>query len=336
VRFRITAIAYVFALVAAAMATFGGWGLLFAAMVLLHWLWIAKAPTPSARLLIAIATAALISIMALIAAMIPPAVRSARTSSCLGRLAQMKVAILSYESSRGALPQAITLGADGTPAHSWRVPTTTYMEWGNLYMRYKKTEPWNGLHNAKLLSSSIHQYICPSHSDTRSIAQYFAIVDPRTAWPPDRGRRLDEIKDGAMNTILLIEAPHKNVPWTKPEDLSFDEAVELLSGDQHEGDAAHLIDNGPFFKPTRAGNVAFVDGRAETLRLPLPRDVAIALLTVDGGEEFYREALDRYAPPRRLDLARCYALAAFVGLSLAPAFALLRGRRDAAGSPAAR
>ena len=33
--------------------------------------------------------------------------------------------------------------------------------------------------------------------------------------------RISDIQDGVMNALLVLEA-RKNVPWTKPEDISFD------------------------------------------------------------------------------------------------------------------
>jgi hypothetical protein len=45
-------------------------------------------------------------------------------------------------------------------------------------------------------------------------------VGPDTIFPPGKpGVGFEEITDGAANTILVVEAK-RNVPWTKPEDLS--------------------------------------------------------------------------------------------------------------------
>jgi prepilin-type processing-associated H-X9-DG protein len=45
------------------------------------------------------------------------------------------------------------------------------------------------------------------------------------------------------------------------------------------------VNDGFFYKPSYGRNVAFADGHVEFLRGPISRELAAALLTVDGGED---------------------------------------------------
>jgi hypothetical protein len=139
---------------------------------------------------------------------------------------------------------------------------------------------------------------------------------------------LSEITDPKSETILLIEATNRGVPWAKPGDLTFDEAVQILTGEVEWA----LHPEGPnreFFyrtlhKAVPGINIAMVDGSVHFLARPLPRDVAIALLTVDGGERVLETQLDEHTEPQ-LDWPKVYGLCVFVFLSLSP-IAFLRRR----------
>ena len=76
------------------------------------------------------------------------------------------------------------------------------------------------------------------------------------------------IIDGASNTIMLMENPNGEI-WTKPGDLSIDQAIELVK-DLKDGEK--LV-------------VAFYDGRAMTISNQMDIETFKALLTLDGREE---------------------------------------------------
>lgn len=72
-------------------------------------------------------------------------------------------------------------------------------------------------------------------------------------------------------------------------------------------------------------HVAMADGTVRFLALPLPKELAVALLTVDGGESDTHNLLDDYSRPQ-LDTGKFYAMCVFIVLSLLPT-AFLRRRR---------
>ena len=152
------------------------------------------------------------------------------------------------------------------------------------------------------------------------------MVGDRAAFPPDRGRSVAEFKDGTAQTIALIEAPHMHIGWAEPRDLTMDEAVEFLSSPPESNDYGHPINAGFFYKPSRGVHVAFVDGWVRLLKLPIKREHAQALLTVDGGESIDPSNIPTAENPE-IDYARIYSLSVFVLLTLLPAINLRKKSR---------
>lgn len=80
---------------------------------------------------------------------------------------------------------------------------------------------------------------------------------------------------------------------SKPDDQSLDEAVELLSTTQKAVHTLHGSD-GFFYKRFDEApdlNVALPDGSVRFLCLPLPKELAIALLTADRGNRAFSRNL---------------------------------------------
>src|SRR5262249_42832414 len=77
-----------------------------------------------------------------------------------------------------------------------------------------------------------------------------------------------DITDGMHRTILAVEA-HREVPWTKPEDIPFDATNPLpqLGGFTPEG-----------------ANVLFGDGSVKYIKKTSSQDLLKALITRAGGE----------------------------------------------------
>lgn len=320
-KFRLATILWVFALFASAMATFGTfWGILISSLVVGFWILVFKVPrTTRIEWLVIIAVLA-----AIIALMVPVSVGSLhfdRGSYCLNNLRNLALALHSYKERHNTFPAAISARSDDQAPHSWRVAILPYVEQELLFLQYDHNQEWNSAKNSAVTKQSIDLFHCISHTNNPQGTSYFAVVGDQTAWPEDRGRSLREFIDGTANTLLLIEAPWKNVPWAKPEDITFEEAVKLLSDPPSEKPLGHTIDEGFFYKPSRGINVAFVDAKVQLLRLPISKEQAIALLTVDGGEKI-DGAPEGHVRNPELDYGRIYALCAFVLLSLLPTLKL--------------
>jgi hypothetical protein len=201
------------------------------------------------------------------------------------------------------------------------------MEQSSLYAACRSQLPWNHPANAPVTNTAVDAYNCPAHGDRDPrLTSYFAVVDDRTMWPPDRAKMIRDVTDGTSNTILFLEAPGRGKLWAQPEDLTFDEAVTLLTTRPKPEDAPHHADAGYFYKQTPSLGVAFADGSVDHLPVPLPRETAIALLTASGGEHVDTSQFDKLVK-HELDYARCYALAMFAAIAVAPGVRLCRRGR---------
>jgi len=243
---------------------------------------------------------------------------------CPNNLKEIGLALHNYHDTYGAFPPAYVPDKNGRPMHSWRVLILPFMEYRVLYDLYDFGEPWDGPNNRKLMAEVPHYYVCPSrtasNAQSRSQPSYFAVVGPKTMWPEAESRRIKEIQgaDGTSQTLLVIEAHVPDVAWSEPRDLSFDEAMRLLSSQDSSRLGGHLIED--FFYERYSGRHAVLaDGSVHFLRPGLPRDTAAAVLTIDDGrsleEEWYRPGI---VARERLKVGNCYRLAVFAVLCLFP------------------
>jgi hypothetical protein len=112
---------------------------------------------------------------------------------------------------------------NGRPLLSWRVAILPYIEQEALYGRFHLDEPWDSPHNLELLKEMPPIYAFPDQSDP-AMTYVQAIVGPGTPFEPGGKWSLskeDFLSDDEDATILIIEAGEP-VPWTKPDDVSFD------------------------------------------------------------------------------------------------------------------
>src|SRR5262245_46349573 len=323
--FRLWTVFYVFSLIAVAMATFGPAGGAFAAACVLgFWMWVFYCPKTRFGLLELLI---IIIVICLLAALLLPAVQSvrarSRSASCSNNMKQLGLAILAYDASYGKLPPPFFTDDVGSPLLSWRALILPYIERRDMFDTVEWTEAWDSAKNSKWSSAGLEIYRCPSDAAQGATTNYFAVVDPRTAWPPTGVRTMSGFKDGREQTILLIEARGRKVAWAEPRDLSFEEAVDLLST-PIESDDGHRIHHGFFYKPTIGRNVLFADGRAQLISVSMDRDLAEALLTMNGSDSIDLRTL-RQATEPQLDYAKCYAFGIFIILSLLPAAWARRG-----------
>jgi len=162
--------------------------------------------------------------------------------------------------------------------------------------------------------------VCPVDLHTHdSSLSYFAVIDPRCAWTEEKMQMLSNVEDGASTTILLCEAHNRESNLNDVRELSFDEALELLSNPKLQTDGCHKIAKSKFYKSAIVRNVLFADGSVRSLKMPLPRKLASALLTANGGELVTSCEILRLTQPE-LDYSIYYSGMVFIFLSLLPVF----------------
>jgi hypothetical protein len=194
----------------------------------------------------------------------------------VANLKQIGLALHNLNDTYRYLPPAAILDKQtGRPLLSWRVAILPYIEQAPLYQQFKLDEAWDSAHNKKLLESMPKVYTSVGMRTKEPHATFYrGFVASRgarftTAWQSVRnpnspfggwGARIPaSFPDGTSNTLWVVEAGEA-VPWTKPEELVYDENRPLpkLGGMFREGFHALMVD----------GSVTFVSSRYDerTLR----------------------------------------------------------------------
>ncbi len=201
-----------------------------------------------------------------------PATRAARSAARrtqdMNSIRQIMLGLLNYESANGHLPAATMLGPDGKTVHSWRVAILPYIEQNSVYDQYRQDEPWDSPHNKKLIDKMPTLYRSAVAPRDSTNASFFVFTGPDAAFDGTTKRRLRDIRDGTSKTLFVIDAK-RDIPWTKPEDISFD-----LKSDLPDLSGHHVV-----------GNIAgYGDGSVRFLSKDLDREVLKKLITIQGGE----------------------------------------------------
>lgn len=182
-----------------------------------------------------------IAIMAILVALLLPAVQqareAARLSQCRNNLKQMGLALLNYESQQRLFPSSSTSRIDfgvwsSTPTnyhlHSWAAMILPHLEQGALYNQLNFNV--SSLHpaNAAVAAQTLPVYRCPSYTGppfSRSplyglLSPYFALrnyaalgatsigslyLTPDGVFYAQSSTRVGDISDGTSNTIFFAE-----------------------------------------------------------------------------------------------------------------------------------
>jgi hypothetical protein len=154
---------------------------------------------------------------------------------------------------------------DGKPLLSWRVHLLQ-VDQPALFEEFHLNEPWDSEHNIKLLDKIPPSYARPGLGSKTTV---LAIVGPGAFYEGKTGST--DLRDGSANTIMFVEAsPEKAIPWTKPEDLSFDP--------KSPKSALGTISEDHFY-------AVFANGAVVKLRSDIPDESFTALITRSGGEK---------------------------------------------------
>jgi hypothetical protein len=194
-------------------------------------------------------------------------------------LKQLMLALHEYsEANKGRLPPPAVLDQKGKPQLSWRVLILPYIGEKGLYEKFKLDEPWDSPHNKKLLKEMPRAFAPPGFKTKAPYTTFYqALVGPGAAWEirfkagaPFNAEVLKfpaSFTDGTSNTIGLVEGA-KAVPWTKPEDVTYDPKGAL-----------------PKLGPTKGGfNAAIMDGSTRFIPRTLSEATLRAAITRDAND----------------------------------------------------
>jgi type II secretory pathway pseudopilin PulG len=155
-----------------------------------------------------------------------------RRTDCRANLQQISQALHAYHEHFGSFPPAYVRGPENEKWHSWRVLILPYLGEHELARDYHFDEPWDGPRNRQLIGRMPAVFGCPSADRTAvGVTTYLAVVGPTAAWPEYRPLALNEIFDGASNTIQIVDWAGSNVVWTQPDDLPYAVLTSLQAVD---------------------------------------------------------------------------------------------------------
>ena len=246
-------------------------------------------------------------VAAVAAALLPATLaarRAAQRAQSQNNLKQIALAMHNYHAMYKRFPPAVIV--ENGVKRSWRVELLPFLDEVQLHALYRKDEPWDSRANRRVLASMPAVFRHPADDREEPFASYFAVVAENaekssgrfggpTAWraegPPGEGFRIADVRDGTVSTIMAVESK-RPVPWTKPEDVTFDAAANLNAQGSPEpptGEWAAALKLGGF--TPGVFQVAFVDGSVGTIAEAVDPSVLRAMFTRNGGEIVDRDSL---------------------------------------------
>jgi len=142
-------------------------------------------------------------------------------------LKQIGLALHNYHGANGRFPPQAIVGRDGQPLLSWRVAVLPFLAQKELHARFRCDEPWDSTHNRKLLGAMPDVYAPVAARRWQEQGTFYqGFVGAGAFFEAGRGATVADISDGTVNTLMIVEGA-RIVPWTRPEDLRFDEKRPL-------------------------------------------------------------------------------------------------------------
>lgn len=131
-----------------------------------------------------------------------------------------------YHDAKGSYPPAAMLDKEGRPLLSWRVALLPYLGEDNLYKEFKLDEPWDSLHNKKLIKKLPKAFKSPDYSWRKGRTQDMVFTGENTIFDGKAGARKTDVD---AKTIMLVLTPgdEEAIYWTKPADLSYADGKPL-------------------------------------------------------------------------------------------------------------
>lgn len=141
---------------------------------------------------------------------------------------QIAIALRDYEEQRGRLPPPAIYDKNGTALLSWRVLILPYLE---AELPFHFDEPWDSPHNLELLPQMPPVYRAAYYPKNESLPEKSStfcqvFTGPGTAFEGTEGMRLADF-GAPLDSVILVAEGGKPVPWTKPEDIEYDDDEPL-------------------------------------------------------------------------------------------------------------
>jgi hypothetical protein len=196
---------------------------------------------------------------------------AARMTTTEDRAHNLGLAIVEYENSNREFPPAFTMGTmDRTKFHSWRTRLLPQLGQDRIYRKVDLSVAWDQAKNFRLNVVEVPEFKSPRATNNQtSHAHFVAVVGPNTLFRPNgKGVKRRDVRDGVSNTIMLIEYPDSEIPWFKPEDVTVDQAVDIIKNS----------------KTLNGIVVVFADGHTQVIDKNIDEKVLRGMFTINGGE----------------------------------------------------
>ncbi len=208
---------------------------------------------------------------------------SAGSQLSANNMKQIGLAFHNFASVANSFPPQALADKNGNRLLSWRVLLLPYIDQSDLYNKFHLDEPWDSPHNKTLIDKMPNVYVSPVAGDGKPLekghTRYVSPITKNSALgTPGEAMFFQHVLDGTSNTIWLVEAaPEHSVIWTKPEDMEIDSADPL----------AKIISEG-----TKRFPAGFLDGSVRSISAKISKELANALISVNGGEVIDSDALN--------------------------------------------
>jgi prepilin-type processing-associated H-X9-DG protein len=223
-----------------------------------------------------------VTLLAILIALITPAVFAAREAAnrmkAANKVKSIVGALHNYQSQNNTFPYGVVRNADGKPMHGWRFAISPFIESTDIYHRYDQRLAWDDPSNLAVTQFVWYWYVREGQRNRVPHATNFvAITGPGTLFPDDRVCSPGDIKDGAKNTIVVVEIGPSDIPWYEPRDLRIDTmSFRINDPDRSKPCIGSRLSGGAI--------VGFADGHTELLPEDTPPEKLRAMLTIAGGD----------------------------------------------------
>ena len=138
------------------------------------------------------------------------------------RLQNIGTALRQYQQLFETLPPAYVPDGNGQRRTSWRALILPYVS--QLLHSYNYDVAWDARENWENRRAHMPEYLPypTTYPEGALITTFAAITGPGTAFPGGSAVALNEIRDDASKTILVVKIKNSNIEWSEPRDLPID------------------------------------------------------------------------------------------------------------------
>lgn len=145
-----------------------------------------------------------------------------------------------YHEAKGSYPPAALVDKDGRPTLSWRVALLPYLGEDNLYKEFRLDEPWDSLHNKKLIKRLPKAFKAP-HSWHKGRTHDLVFTGMNTVFEGKNGTRKADIDGKTILLVLTATEDNESIYWTKPADLEYVDSKPIPNLFGSYGDSCHIL-----------------------------------------------------------------------------------------------